>query len=237
MMERRIYILFISLLTLSIGFPLFAQNNNKKKTEAIQYPLYNGTTISADLYGLGSKMLGSDFLSSEISIDVSLKNRYFPVLEAGYGTTDTSDSEKGIAYKSGAPFFRIGMNYNTMYKKKEDYFLYVGLRYGFSSYKYDITTFIPGDKAGVPSLTDPEYGGVVPFNHSGLKGSMQWMELLLGVRVTIYGNIKMGWTIRMKNRLTGSNSEHGVPWYVPGFGKYDSSNIGLTYSIIYKLPF
>ena len=32
-------------------------------------------------------------------------------------------------------------------------------------------------------------------------------------------------------------SEYGNPWMVPGFGKYNSNNMGVTYSLIYKLPY
>ena len=47
----------------------------------------------------------------------------------------------------------------------------------------------------------------------------------------------MGWTLRFKFKTSASINEHGNPWYVPGFGEYDSSNIGITYTLIYKLPF
>ena len=79
-------------------------------------------------------------------------------------------SETGIHYKSKmAPFFRIGVDYNTMAKKKEkNSYLYAGLRYAFSSFKYDVSTMpaddpILGDVIGNPSLEDGYWGGSVPF--------------------------------------------------------------------------
>ena len=47
----------------------------------------------------------------------------------------------------------------------------------------------------------------------------------------------MGWALRMKYRLSASVSEHGNPWMVPGFGKYSSKNMGITYTLTYKLPY
>ena len=121
----------ISLLLLfCIGLPLIAQQqrpvhtpkrDQKKKevTEIDTIPFYNGTYVGVDLYGIGSKLLGSDFMSSEVSIAVNLKNKFIPTVEFGMGGTDTW-SETGIHYKSkAAPFFRIGVDYNTMAKKKE----------------------------------------------------------------------------------------------------------------------
>ena len=221
-----------------------SQKEQKKREAALAdtIPLYNGTYVGVDLYGIGSKLLGGDFMSSEININVNLKNKYIPAFEFGMGSTDTW-SETGIHYKSKlAPFFRIGMDYNLMAKKKEkNSFLYAGLRYGFTSFKYDVATMpaddpIWGGSIANPSLGDDVWGGSVPFNHSGMKASVQWLEIVLGVKVRIYKNFNMGWSIRMKYKTSESIGEYANPWYVPGYGKFKSNNMGITYSLIYKLP-
>ena len=200
----------ISLLLLfCIGLPLLAQQQrpaqtpkrDQKKKEVAEIdtiPLYNGTYVGVDLYGIGSKLLGGDFMSSEVSVAVNLKNKFIPTIEFGMGGTDTW-SETGIHYKSKmAPFFRIGVDYNTMAKKKEkNSYLYAGLRYAFSPFKYDVSTMpaddpIWGDVIGNPSLEDGYWGGSVPFSHLGMKGSVQWLEIVLGVKVRIYKNFNMG---------------------------------------------
>ena len=142
-------------------------------------------------------------MSSEVSVAVNLKNKFIPTIEFGMGGTDTW-SETGIHYKSKmAPFFRIGVDYNTMAKKKEkNSYLYAGLRYAFSSFKYDVSTMpaddpIWGDVIGNPSLEDGYWGGSVPFSHLGMKGSVQWLEIVLGVKVRIYKNFNMGWSVPM----------------------------------------
>ena len=240
------------LLLFCIGIPTIAQQQrptpvqkrDQKKKEAVvdTIPFYNGTYVGVDIYGIGSKMLGGDFMSSEVSIGVNLKNKFIPTIEFGMGGTDTWN-ETGIHYKSKtAPFFRIGVDYNTMAKKKEkNSYLYVGLRYAFSSFKYDVSTLpvddpIWGGSIGNPSLEDDYWGGSVPFSHLGMKGSMQWFELVVGVKVRIYKNFNMGWSVRMKYKTNASTNEYANPWYVPGYGKFKSNNMGITYSLIYKLP-
>ena len=103
-MERKILSSFILSLSLAFflltGLPVQAQNSNrppasnppkkeeKKEADENVFPLYNGVTVSVDLWGIGSKVLGGDFLSSEVAVDVNLKNRFFPIVELGYGSTD-----------------------------------------------------------------------------------------------------------------------------------------------------
>lgn len=75
------------------------------------------------------------------------------------------------------------MDYNTLYKKQHGHMLLVGLRYGVSSFKYDVDALglddpIYGGIVGNPNLDDEIWGGSLPYNHKGMKGSMQWAEFL-----------------------------------------------------------
>lgn len=241
-MEQRTFGYFL-LLTLSslllVVSPSIGQTNQDTTDPSIPvYPLYNGISIGTDLAGIGSKAMGGDFLTAEVSVEANLKNRFFPIAEIGFGTTDTW-SDRHTHYKSSAPFFKIGMNYNTMYKKNNIGHLYVGLRYAFSSLTYDINNDnTEGGGEYNPELKDEIWGGFTPsFHHNGLKATMHWFELVCGIKVHVYKQIYMGWSVRMKYKISASPSEHGDPWFVPGFGTYDSSKMGLTYSLIYKLPF
>lgn len=260
-MAKKISSYFISslLFCLLIAIPLQAQqqdrrhyasadrrnqankNNKKKKVPEVVYPLYNGVNVGLDLFGIGNKAMGGDFLSSEVSVDVNLKNRFFPVIEVGHGQTDTSN-DYGTHYKSSAPYMRIGMDYNILYKKKFKNYMFAGFRYGMSSFNYDIEALsindpVYGGTINNPNQIDGSYGGSVPFVHKGMEGSMQWFELCGGVRAQIWKDLYMGWSIRLKYRTSSSPDKYGDPWYVPGYGKYSGNTIGMTYTLIYKLPF
>jgi len=72
-MERKILSSFIVInlvLCLLAGFPVQAQNSNrppasnppkeqKKEVDEEAFPLYNGVSVSVDLWGIGSKAFGS----------------------------------------------------------------------------------------------------------------------------------------------------------------------------------
>lgn len=191
---------------------------------------FQGIMVGVDVFGFLNQALGSDANTTEASIEVNLMNRFFPVVELGYGGMDTADDETDIHFKTSAPFFRIGANYNVFYQKPHlpGYFT-VGLRYGFSSFKYDIQA---------PGLTDPTWGKVeVPFEYNGVKTKVGWLELVLGLKANVYKNFYMGFTARYRSRLSMTKHENSEPYYIPGYGRGKSSNFGLTYNLIYKLPF
>lgn len=214
------------------------QKKKEKKPTEVDYPLYNGFSVGMDLWGLGGKVFGSDFVSTEVAVDVDLKHRYFPVAEIGYGSTDTW-SDKGIHYKSSAPYLRLGMDYNMLFRKAHGHQLRLGLRYATSSFDYDVQSLgvsdpIYGGMPGNPNISDDVWGSTVPFDHRGMKGSMQWMELCVGIRANVWGNLAMGWAMRFKFKLSGSSDTYGDPWYVPGFGQYASNTLGITYTLVYQ---
>ena len=68
-----------------------------------------------------------------------------------------------------------------------------------------------------------------------MKHTMHWVEFTAGIRANISKHIKMGLMLRIKHKLKASVDTYGDPYYIPGFGRYDSNNVGITYSIIYQL--
>ena len=79
-----------------------------------------GFAVSADL--IGPLMLGiSDNGHFEAALRINLKDKYFPVVELGYGKADHSDDVTRITYKTSAPYGRIGLDLNLMKNKHDSY--------------------------------------------------------------------------------------------------------------------
>ena len=220
------------------SLPLQAQEQGQQTTqnkpltdeEWKAMPLYQGTMLGIDVAGLAGKALGNDVTSSEVIVTANLKNRFFTVAEIGYGTIDTTDEETSIHYKTSAPYFRVGVDYNVFYRKPylPGYFT-VGLRYGFSSFKYDVKA---------PDLTDPNWGHTsVPVSYEGVKSNAGWAELVVGMKTNVCKGFYMGFSVRYRSRLSLTKHENSEPYYIPGFGKGGKTNFGITYNLIYKLPF
>ena len=185
--------------------------------------------VGIDVAGLASKVLGGDLMSAEASLQANLKNRYFPVVELGYGTIDTTDDETDIHYKASAPYLRLGADYNVFYRKPYlPGYLTVGLRYGFTSFEYDVQA---------PPLTDPNWGGTsIPVDFQGVKSNVHWAEAVVGLKANVLKNFYMGFSVRYRMRLSMTKHENSEPYQIPGFGK-GKNNFGIAYNLVYKLPF
>ena len=187
-------------------------------------PLFQGFTVSADVFGLGMYLFG-DYGTIEAALRLSLKNTYLPIFELGYGLCDHTDYNTKIHCKVNAPFLRIGLDYNLLKNKLQDNRMFVGFRYGFSSYKYDMDG---------PNLNDPIYGGSEPFDFSGSTSTSQWLEIVLGCQVKVLSNFHMGWSVRLKYHLSSTKNDYSKSYYIPGYGTTGNNN---TWSGSYNLIF
>ena len=201
----------------------YAQYKKKKQQPQVAdtIPLFRGFAVSADLVGVAQKVTG-DYGQYEAAVRLNLKDRYFPVVELGIGSADCTDDITGLHYETSAPYARIGVDFNLLKNKHDDYRLFAGLRYAFTSFKYDLTH---------PGMEDPVWGNVAPYENYDVKCSYQWFEAVFGVDAKIWGPFHLGWSVRYKSRLSADEGHLGNAWYVPGFGESKSSTLGGTFHV------
>ena len=221
---RRIYT-YTFVLAISCLLPM-AANAQKPVKVVPEMPdstaFLKGFAVSADL--IGPLMLGiSDNGHFEAALRINLKDKYFPVVELGYGKADHSDDVTRITYKTSAPYGRIGLDLNLMKNKHDSYRLYGGVRYAYTNFKYEFSH---------PGLDDPIWGQHADFQAKDVSCYYHWAEIVFGVDATIWGPVHLGWSGRYKKRLAYGKSEYGNCWYVPGFGKTGSTRLGGTFNII-----
>ena len=211
------------------ALPATAQE--KRNSETAESPLkFKGLMLSTDIFGYLSSFI-NDGTSGEVALEANLGDRFFPVVEAGYGGIDMTDENFGIHYKSYAPYFRAGLNYNFSYvkgKTQRPNYVYGAARFACSKMDYDVAS---------PPLHDPVWGGELPFARNDVSGFASWMELGVGVNVKIWKQFRMGWSVRYKARINVVNSGNSNVGYIPGFGNNRHTCFGATYSLIYEIPF
>lgn len=184
--------------------------------------LFRGFAVSFDMVGAGM-MLFSDYGQYEGALRVNLHDEWFPILEAGIGRAKHDDEVTFLKYNTSAPYFKIGIDKNMLKDKHGPNRLYLGLRYGFTSYKIDISR---------PEYTDPVWLWDTGYSIDGIACKYHWAEIVVGLDATIFGPLHLGWSVRYKQRLFHSEEgDWGTPWYVPGFGTYDAK-LGATFNVI-----
>lgn len=185
-------------------------------------PLFRGFAVSFDLVGAGMLAL-SDYGQYEAALRVNLHDEWFPIVEAGVGKATHDDEVTQLYYSTSAPYFKVGIDKNMLKDKHGPNRLYVGLRYGFTSYKIDLSR---------PDFPDPVWLWNTGFGVKDASCKYHWAEVVIGVDAKIFGPLHLGWSVRYKQRLAHSEEgEFGNPWYVPGFGTYNT-NLGATFNVI-----
>lgn len=187
-------------------------------------PWFQGFTVSVDVLGAAMKLFSS-YGTFEAALRLSLKNTLLPIAELGYGFCNSTNDATHINFKTNAPFLRVGMDYNLLKNKFQDNRLFVGLRYGFSSYKYDMSG---------PDMVDPVWKASDKFEFNGIISTSHWMELVVGCQVKIYGCFHMGWSARVKFHMASTQNQYSKAYYIPGYG---TTTQGTAWSGSYNLIF
>lgn len=199
----------------------------KKEIPKMVYPLLNSVTVGVDLWDPLMRAFGTSYGLIGFSGQLNMHNRYLPTVEVGLGNADYNPENNNYRYKSSmAPYFKIGADYNFLYNSNPDYFFYGGFRIGFTSFNYDVTDITLGD-----NYWDTSTGMTIPRQ----RASATYVEFLLGLRVMLFKNLSMGWSVRLHNLMHSSKNEYGEPWYIPGMGTR-GSKIGASFSIFYTIP-
>ncbi|MBR1838649.1 MAG: hypothetical protein IJ786_03735 [Bacteroidaceae bacterium] len=188
-------------------------------------PLFGGIAIGVDALGSGLAAF-STYGEYGVMARVNLKQKVFPVVEAGLGVCNRTDDATDIHLKLSAPYFRVGCDYNFLKDVASRNRIFGGLRMAYTSFSYDIDA---------PAMSDPVWHDQTSFVYQDVKSNMLWAELVFGLEAKIWRNFHLGWNLRYKRRLHQKVNPPGQAWYVPGYGKNDTSAWGGTFNLIFEL--
>lgn len=195
------------------------------ETPSDTIPLFRGVALSADLAGI-AQMAFSDYGQYEAALRINLKDKYFPIIELGYGKADAENVISKLSYKTSAPYGRIGIDFNLMKNKHDIYRIYGGFRYAYTSFKFDVEGH---------DITDPVWGDHIKYSAKDVKANYHWLEAVFGLDAKIWGPIRLGWSFRYKRRLIHDDGNIGNTWYVPGYGKQGGTRLGGTFNVAFEL--
>ena len=211
----------LSLLLLLSAVGTQAQGFLKLEKDTI--PLFRGFALSFDLVGMAQMQL-SDHGQYEGAFRLNLHDQYFPIIEVGLGRANHDyDDITGLRYKTTAPYFRIGADVNIMKRKHTGNRIFIGLRYGYTNYKVDVSR---------KPTEDPFWKTVGSFSVENLACYQHWAEAVFGLDAKVFGPLHLGWSGRYRIRMSHDDGFIGSSWYVPGFGIQDSSTLSATFNVI-----
>lgn len=193
------------------------------RLEKDSIPLMRGFQVSFDLFGAGLLQL-SDYGQYEGALRLNLHDQWFPIVEVGYGkAAHERDEITGITYKTAAPYFRVGADFNLLKKKHQANRLFAGFRYAYTSYKVDLFR---------QDLFDPVWHWQSDYSVVSEPCSQHWLEVVMGIDSQIWGPLHLGWSVRYKRRLAHNDGVIGKTWYVPGYGVTGDTRLGGTFNFI-----
>ncbi|RRD80470.1 hypothetical protein EII14_02305 [Alloprevotella sp. OH1205_COT-284] len=189
-------------------------------------PFWGGLSVSIDLAG-AAMANATAWGQYEGMLRLNLRNTYFPLIEAGQGRADHTGETSGLHFVTRSPYLRVGMDYNLKKDRSSKNRVFVGARYGFSSFRYDLNG---------PDIIDVHWKNTVPFHFEALNGNAHWGELTFGLESQIWKFVHLGWSVRYRRRIYEKRSPTGRTWYIPGYGRNSSSStLGGTFNLIFDL--
>ena len=195
----------------------------KKVSPKSPWPLFNGVTVGINFWDAIMKIAGQSYASFDISAACSLHNWFFPTVEAGVGFADNRQEGESLVFKTHpSPYIKLGIDYNFLYKSNPDYMAGLGVRLGWSRPKYDIT----GARINNSYWQESE-----AFNIYGQSVNAWFGEALATVKVKIWKELSMGWSIRYRFKMKIPDASNSTPWFIPGYG--GSSALTATFSVMY----
>ena len=191
------------------------------------YPKFTDLSIGVNIAEPLFMAFGQSYASTDVSATLNMWNRLQPTVELGLGWAKSTPDDMNFSYKGKpSPYFKVGANFNFMFKNSPDYQVFVGLRLGYSTFSYDVTDI---------HYRNSYWQESIDGDITGERSHALWGEAGAGLKVKLWGPVSMGWMIRYHGIFDYGKSEHSAPWFIPGYGPRKGS-LGFSLAIYYTLP-
>ncbi|WP_281299274.1 DUF6048 family protein [Flavobacterium limnophilum] len=192
-----------------------------------------GVRVGVDLYKLTRGLYDENYKGIELVGDYRLTKNYYAAAEIGSEDKTTEDDRLNTTTKG--TYLKVGFDYN-FYENWLDMenIISIGLRGGFSTFSQELNSY--------KTYNPYPYWGEMPWKTSGetFNGlTAGWIEVVAGVKVKVYNNIFVGFSLRMNTLVYDKKpSDDFENLYIPGFNRTYAGNFGagFNYTITYFVP-
>jgi hypothetical protein len=192
-----------------------------------RYPKLTDLTIGLNFAEPLFMAFGQSYASVDVNATLNMWNRLQPTVELGIGWANSTPDGMNFSYHGKpSPYFKVGANYNFMFKNSPDYQALIGIRLGYSTFGYDIKDI---------RYSNSYWQEYQDLDINGEHADALWGEAGVGLKVKLFDQWSMGWMVRYHSLFNYGKNEHSKPWFIPGYGPR-SSSLGFSLSIFYTLP-
>lgn len=185
--------------------------------------------LNYNLLRLSQNLVSRSKTSQEIQAELKFHERFFLVAAIGLAMTQRG---KTYDYNSKGSYWRVGVDADMSKNPNSENVLGVGLRYAQANFEDQIIYLRSlQDQDGTPIAQK------LAFSNPSLVA--QWAELVFNMRVKIWKQFYLGYTLRYQFSLQIDKADnHLKPFDVPGYGKTTQSNsFGFDYYVGWRLNF
>ena len=222
---------FIKVLFLSCYWG-FAQEIERNINDTITKNNKYGLRIGADVARPSISLFDENFSGFEFMVDYRLTHRFY--IAAEYGFDQDNQTESNLTASTKGSYFKIGGDFNAYNNwVGMNNAIYVGLRYGFSTFDQNLEgyTIYTGDST---------FPGTMVIDPSAYKGlTAHWAEFIFGIKTEILTNLFLSINLQLKNKFSEDVPENFNNLYIPGFNKtndYSDFGVGFGYGVSYLIP-
>ena len=177
--------------------------------------------VGYDLSSLVNTLANSDKTFFEVTADIDF-DRYFVTMD--YGIQERTRQGDDFLYKNRGSYFRIGPEVNFNHRDRRNSSLFLGFRYATAVFDDEMSYMIQDDVFG-------EFSGF----SSNDRLNAEWLELVSGLKVKIWDQLFLGYTVRFKFAKSQDLSENLAPYDIPGYGRVDQDTAwGFNYYVFYR---
>lgn len=206
-------------------------------------PQRYGIRIGADAFKFARSFYDNDFRGLELVADYRLNKKMYAAAELG--TTKITVDEPQLNFTTNGSYIKLGFDYNVYQNWLDmENMIYVGMRYGFSSFKQTLNSYTIYQNSDI--LTNDDAAGsynyfdeVTLYPGTEYKSlTAHWVEVVGGFKAEVLKNVFIGISMRLNLKLAETVPDGFANLYIPGFNRtYEGSfGVGFNYTVSYFIP-
>ena len=206
-------------------------NAQTKDTAKVSYPERYGLRLGVDLHKIARTFYEKDYRGLEVVGDYRLTKKFF--IAGEIGNEDKTIDDDRLNFTTKGTYFKVGFDYNSFENWLDmENMIYVGMRYGVSSFSHTLNTY---------KIYDPTnyYGETIITSGAKFDNlNASWVEVIGGIKAELFNNLYLGFSVRLNYLVSNKKPADFDNLFIPGYNRtYDGKfGAGFNYTLSYFIP-